>query len=1159
MPGKLIRVSVLLAFALCAFSATVSAQTATGRVIGTVSDAQGAVVPDAKVSVTNTATGITSTTVTNANGYYEVLALPIGPYKVSVEKSGFRIVATGARQLQINESLRFDVTVVVGSTSETVNVSAAAANVETVNPTIGESVTSRAVVDLPLNGRNVLQLAALQPGVTAPNPGAGGNGFSISGGRTDAATFLLDGGLNTNLMANSVVYNPNPDAVAEFRILTSNYTAEYGRNAGGIVSVVTKSGTNQLHGSAYDYVRNDAFNANSFFNKRNDLPRAILKRHQFGGTLGGPIVIPKVINGKDKLFFFVAYQGQRQSQALSYTQIGTFTPAELNGDFSQADNGSPNQTVASFLQAHPYFQPDPTLAAKAIIDPTRINPVSAKMIAAGMIPTSPTGFISSSSAGRNNNNELTEKTDYAPTQNDRISVTLGLNRATNLIPYGDGYANVPGYDNNTLDNRYFGSLGYIRTFSPRILNEFRFTAVRRYMLQDQPVQKLPGPQEYGIQINPDIAVGPPYLSFWDSGLSTGFGGNGPTDYKDNTFTFSDTFTWNRGNNTWKFGGFLSFFRDSFNYAYVPTGGYSFTSGAQNSSGNDLADFLLGNPAYFEQGPAAANDVRTKSMAFFGQDEWRALPNLTLTLGLRYEYNTPKTDTLGRTTNLMAGYQSKRYPTAPVGLEFPGDPGAPVGLSYPDKNNFAPRVGFAWDPTGKGKLSVRGGFGVFYDILNGRDNIDGNGGQPFAAYGWLTMPALPSSINSDIAYMSNPWNSAGIPNPFPVSKTVDNWGAVGFLPFQVTTTDPFMSSPYVYQYNLSLQHQLPDGIIAEASYVGSSSKKLQTNIPRNAMILGTTDRPLNLDQTNPDVIDFCQSYATANGLSNVASGCPFVNSGGVYTNGGFASYNSLQASLTKQLGNSPIGNTYFTLSYTYAHSIDNTSGRANRSQALPFYDRQAFRASSDFDVRHSIVFSGGWDLPFDRAWHSGPKRLTQGWSLYPIFSWRTGFPLNVNAGLSGSTEDPGPSGEGDPGSVNALLAQGYATVHILNPGSSANLAYFDPNTFTNQQYDSSIPCDQQTSPYFFPSGNCAMTVPSLRTYGSGRNKFYGPGRTNLDLALAKTIPITEKVNTELRLEAFNVFNHAQWNAVNTNIYSSLFGQVTSTYDPRIVQIALRIRF
>src|SRR3989442_6426781 len=403
------------------------AQEAGGKIIGTVTDPQGAVVPGAKVTVTNTSTltrQISRETTTNEDGNYQALSLPIGNYQVVIERQGFKKFVSAGSKLEINQELRIDAQLEVGATSEAVNVTGQAAAVETVNPTLGHSVTSRPIVDLPLNGRNVMQLALLQACVTETNPGDGGGsqGFTVAGNRSDAVTYLLDGGVNNNLLSNRLVFNPNPDTVAEFRILESNYTAEYGRNGGGVISVVTKSGTNDVHFEVFEFLRNNALNANTFFRNLNGLPRDILKRNQFGGTVGGPIVLPRFgeggrnhINLKDKAFFFVSYQGQRLVQTQTTAATTVFTPAELAGNFSRSNLASPSvaartgpdERVVCFLTgnkldgtpcgtpanprpAHPQFQPNPALAAQGIIDPSRINAIGQNYVSAGLIPTSPT-------------------------------------------------------------------------------------------------------------------------------------------------------------------------------------------------------------------------------------------------------------------------------------------------------------------------------------------------------------------------------------------------------------------------------------------------------------------------------------------------------------------------------------------------------------------------------------------------------------------------------------------------------------------------------------------------------------------------------------------------------------------------------------------------
>src|SRR5580700_2261909 len=438
---KKISSTALFLLAMIAIPAVSSAQDATGRIFGTVYDQQAAVIAAAQITVTNTATQVVRTAVTDDQGHFQVLALPIGNYKVKAEHAGFSTVVSAEQKLLINQALRIDIKMGIGAASQTVNVGAEAAPVETVNPTLGQSISGRTLTNMPLNGRDALDLALLQPGVTESNDDNGGAGnYSIAGGRTDSVTFLLDGGLNNDLLDNSNLLDPNPDSIAEFRLLTSNYTAEYGRNGGGIISVVTKSGTNQIHGSAFDFFRNRFLDANDFFNIQQGLPRLDLKRNQYGATLGGPIV-------KDKIFFFLAYQGQRQVQAVPDVDAPVFTPLELQGNFSQSVGGGPDPNVALFLQQNPFFQPNPALAAQAIIAPTQINSVAQAYIKAGFIPSAPGGLLSTTLSEFSNADELTTKFDFNLSAKDKVSATIGLNRTLFLNPFP--YATVPGFPSRT--------------------------------------------------------------------------------------------------------------------------------------------------------------------------------------------------------------------------------------------------------------------------------------------------------------------------------------------------------------------------------------------------------------------------------------------------------------------------------------------------------------------------------------------------------------------------------------------------------------------------------------------------------------------------------------------------------------------------------------
>lgn len=1126
---------VMIALSLaCAAQYSVKAQEATGRIVGTVTDENGAVIQAATVTVTNIDTKIKREATTDSDGKFEVLSLAIGNYEVTAEHSGFKKSISEVARLQINQSLRFDIKMSAGAPTETVMVTSQATGVETLNPTLGQSVTSRPIVNLPLNGRNVLQLALLQPGVSENNPVDTGAGlFNIGGNRADSVTFLLDGGVNNNLLNNGVVFNPNPDTVSEFHLLTSNYTAEYGRNGGGILSVVTKSGTNGFHGNGFEFLRNNALNANSFFNNRNGLPREVLKRNQFGFTIGGPVK-------KDRIFFFGSYQGQRQV-ALRTTAVTTvFTPAELTGDFSHSGpGGTPDPGVRAFLLANPLYQPNAALANQAII--ARIDATSQRYITNGLIPTSATGQLASQGTAVDNRDEVTIKFDANLTSKNILAVTLGQSRNPNILPFGNAAnttTNSPGFPVSGDFQARFANIAFTRIFSPNLINDFRFTAQRFVTIQAVPARSAPTAADLGIGVTPDNPSGPPRL-FFNKGLVIGFSPQGPTTLVNNTFSWTDTLSWTKGKHLLKFGGGYTPYQNNTVFDFFVNGEFFFDGPAANGgigSGNDFADFLLGLPDEYLQFGEAPSDVRSHNVYGFAQDEWKVRPNLALTLGLRYEYASPKYDTRGRAFSLKYGQRSTVFPNAPVGLLFPGDAGAPNGANFPDRNDWAPRFGIAWDPFKNGKTSVRGGFGMFYDILKAEDNLQYNGQAPFFGFADLFF-----SPGTNI--FSAPFVNAGVPNSFPSRPPARNidFVASGFAPFGgggVFFVDPHLKTPYTYQYNLSLQREVVKNVTVEADYVGSQSHGLTALVDANPFISGTSHRLFNAQAGNND-----SSFSYLLQFENV----------------GKANYNSLQLSLNKQpSATGRWGTTYFTLAYTLAHAIDTASGFRNRNSTVPTANHDLFRSSSDFDIRHRLTFSGGWDLPLDRAWSSGPKRLTSGWSLYPIMTWRTGFPLDVLAGFAASGGSAGPSGLGDRQLVRAnltgtglptMLGDPRAVQTFTNPCTGLTRTgnfIFNPGTVTCVGY---------------PSSAAAIANPALRTYGSlPRNALRGPGRTNVDLAIAKSTQlIGEKLNMEFRAEFFNIFNHAEFRDPSTNPASSLFGQVTTTWDPRIIQFGIKLGF
>ncbi|MDQ6701191.1 MAG: hypothetical protein M3Z36_13505, partial [Acidobacteriota bacterium] len=429
-----------------------------------------------------------------------------------------------------------------------------------------------------------------------------------------------------------------------------------------------------------------------------------------------------------------------------------------------------------------------------------------------------------------------------------------------------------------------------------------------------------------------------------------------------------------------------------------------------------------------------------------------------------------------------------------------------------------------------------GFGVFYDVLKGEDNLQFNGQGPFFGAAFIGFDP-PKTITATVPYLTDPFGSSGTPQSFPSRPPASNidFDKAGFLPFggsSVYFVDPHLRTPYTYQYNLSLQHEFGAGLVSEVSYVGSSSHKLTSLVDNNPFIRGTSTRSAN---AQPGV------RAGSFGLLDT------------FENVGNASYNSLQSSLQKRTADVRFfGTTYFTLAYTYSHNIDSVSGFRENTSKVPYYNHKLFHGNADTDLRHNVSFSGGWDLPFDHWWSSGPKRLIGGWSLYPIVTWRTGFPLDVYAGFGESSTRTGPSGAGDRDIVHAdLVGSKITTFDPKNPrainGTSGHY-YFDPGNFSAARFTSAFEA-------------AVIANPSLATYGTlPRNSFFGPGRTNFDLSLSKRIPIyRERVAAELRGDFFNILNHAEFDIPSRTITSGQFGQVSTTADPRIIQLAIRLTF
>lgn len=1128
----------------------------TARLTGTVKDQSGGTIAGAAVTLTNQATNVNRTTKSDGEGNYLFVLVDAGVYRLAVEHSGFKKNVQNDITLEVNQNARLDVALEVGQVTETIEVSAAVPQIDTSGAVLGKVEDTRRIQDLPLVDRDTLQLGLLQAGVFAPDPDDGsGNPFNVSGQRSESLTFLIDGADNTDFLGNNIVVNPNPDAVQEFKILTNNYDAQFGRSSGGIVNQVVKSGTNRIHGSAFEFLRNDALNARDFFLQQ----RATFKRNVFGGTMGGPIK-------KNKTFIFGSYQGARRREGQILPQLTVLSPAERNGNFGELC-GAPSNFNGAGTCTNPNGTQlvNPATGNPYPFNQVPVNPVSAKYIAKYLpLPTpglANNGFISSAGAAIDEDQGVL-RVDHTLTQRDTLSFLYVINDVRDAFPFAINKGastggNVPvgsGFIDATRDQVL--TITWTHSFARGWINEFRASANRTANLSADPTDHTT-PQALGFtNVNPDDPHGAAPPIIFTPGFNIGPSPQGPTTLHDMTYQYQDHLTIPHGRHEWKFGGDIRRVQNNFNFDFFTNGSFTFgnASNAPSSlghtfTGDGLADFVGGFPGNYFQFSNAVYAIRTTSQYYYAQDTFKIRPRFTVNLGVRYEYNSPQYDIHNEIMGFFgAGAQSKVFPAAPPGVLYPGDPGTPNrALVYPDRNNWAPRVGFAWDIFGNAKLVMRGGAGIFYDIEDGALNLQFGGQAPFGDVSNLNPS--PSQVAGGNAF-ADPFTPLGITNPFPFASQ----GRIGqfFVPkiSFAYVTDPHFVTPYSENANFGFQYQMTKDMAVEAVYVGSFGRKL-----------------INTPQLNPPQ-PAVEAQQLANGFLNEDCARQFAGCINPTTDPN-ASVQDITSMLTnKSTGMSDshqfqltVDKRYshglsFRVAYTLAKTMDLGSGfRARSSGYTDPFDPNLDRALADFDATHRFVFSGSWELPIGRPFRNMKfvKKVTEGWQVNGITSFQTGQPFTIfsenDNSLQGNFVDrPNLIGKiqtFDPRHVSTFsgaAANCAGETTDANGNISGNF-YYNPTAFD---------CTFNNDLHLAPG--------SLASFGNlGRNTIRGPGINNWDISFLKKTKISESKSVEFRAEMFNAFNHAQFLNPDNFGFSGTFGQISQTRGPRLVQFALKFYF
>lgn len=917
------------------------AQQTSGGLRVRVADASGAAISGSRIVVTSETTELSRAMVTAPTGEAVLSWLPAGPYRVRVEAEGFAAAERSGVQVTVNQELLVSFTLAVEARREVVQVVAEVSEVNLASGQSGQVLERKAVQELPLNGRNFLELAVLQAGVAPRGPAVtestpvlpGQQGFSANGLRPQSNNFLLDGADNNETGLGSAAAVPSPDALQEFRILTNSYSAEYGRGGGAVVNVLTRSGGNQFHGSLYNFLRNDVFDARNFFSP--DVPN--LTQNQFGATFGGPL-------RQDKTFFFGAYEGfrRKQGQTASATVLSAL---ERRGDFRQSPVRPRDPSTG---------QPFPD----GVIPASRLSPISQNILRRIPLPNTGRTQLISVEDGLLNANQGLIRGDHWFSPERRLQVRYFGQGSDIRKPFTfPPPVNIPGLPYKDFANVHNALVGYTATLSPALTFETRASYARFDSLNNSPDFQI-DPAALGFRFPFSGPANLPMLVL--AGL-TSYGTSTSTDARrrDNRYQWQNHVSWQRGRHMWKFGAEIWENRFSVREDAGVYGSYSFTGGV---AGSTAADLVLGLPSRFLQGKASEPAYyRSPFWQFYAQDDIRLTRRLTINLGLRYELNQTPREQQDRLVAFRPGVQFRRLPDAPPGLLLQGDPGVDRVIRA-TRTNFGPRFGFAWDATGDGRTSLRGGYGMYFDPL---------------------LQVLFTNLGVNVPFTVNaagttPRNFA---DPFSGQSPFRPGAPALFFPnfLSLTTVDPDYRTPYTQHWNLTLERQLPGSILVTAGYLGTRGTRLPGTHILNTAEFRAGATPQNVDQRRP----FAPAFGS---ILNFHSR---LNS----------SYHSAQFSASRRYsaGLTLLG------AYTFAKTIDEGSfptGRlAIRIGTLP-QDQQNFRAEkglSNFHQQHRFTFSGVWDVPVWTTPRNAAQRWLGGWQLASIITAATGQPFVIQDG------------------------------------------------------------------------------------------------------------------------------------------------------------------